>query len=226
MPRIARCFALILICFLAAGCGKSEQQQRDEQAAEDARWDAAVAAAEAERQKEEQRLTDKEVARLTGRDGSHTPPPNPAVRPSGWAVATSGVTKQNMDDAVAAVEESLRVASLDRVKTQELAGWERFLPGGAGAMPIFRDAHWNIAQTAICGEVDFSWLPPDGSKQTRTGYRKFVLGSTVRQTVAYGKKDSHVGFWVGIDIDRRFRSFGKQYDDIMAVTDCTPDPEH
>lgn len=226
-----------LFVLVIYGCGKSERQKREEQAADDARWNAAVAAADTERQKEEQRLTDKEVSRLSGHDATQaagnksvattaTANPNPAIRPSGWAVMSGNVTKQNMDDAEAAAIESLRVASLSRVKEQRLGSWEKFLPGGRASTPVFRDAHWNITQTAICGEVDFEWTAPDGGKSSRTGFRKFVVGSTMRQTIPWGRKGSTVGFSVGIDVDRRYYMLGQQYDTIMAVTDCTPDLEH
>jgi hypothetical protein len=233
--RHVRLIGFGLILLATCGCGKSERQKREEKAAEDARWDAAVAAADADRQKEEQQLVNKEVARLNGPDakqaagnnsGTNAAPANPAIRPSGWAVNKGNVTKQNMDDAEAAAVESLRVASLSRVKEQQLGGWDKFLPGGRSTTPVFRNAHWNTAQTAICGEIDFEWSPPDGDKRTRTGFRKFVTGSTMPQTIPWGRKGNTVGFGVGIDLDRRYYGFGKQYDAIMAVTDCTPDLEH
>ena len=244
-PTWMRCrlVALSLLLVAACGCGKSERQKREEQAAADARWEANVAAADAERQKEEQQMTEKEVSRLSAQGADSTPgltravdpsptgkyladaqKANPAFLPSGIAVARSGVTKQNMDDASAAVDESLRLRDLDRLKQQKLSGWEDFL--GRTAAPVFRDAHWNVAQTAICGEVDFEWSPPDGNQRTRTGFQKFVLGSTVPRTIAWGKKDSVVDFFVGIDVDRRYHAYGQRYDEIMAVTDCTPDLDH
>lgn len=227
---------LSTILIVAGGCGKSERQKLEEKAADDARWDAAVAAADAERQKEEQRLTDKEVSRLSAsnttpnsinKPGTPTAAANPAIRPSGWAVSTGNVTKQNMDDAEAAAIESIRVASLNRVKEQQLAGWEQFLPYHLSANPVFRNAHWNVAQTAICGEVDFLWSPPDGSKAARSGFRKFVLGNTTPQTIAYGRKDNTVAFYVGIDVEGgSYHWFTEHYAQIMAVTDCTPDMDH
>jgi hypothetical protein len=226
---------LCLFALVISGCGKSERQKREEKAADDARWDAAVAAAEAERQKDEQQLTAREVARLSGNDAKLPPTksaasasaPNPAVRPSGWAVMSGNVTKQNMDDAEAAALESIRVATLPRWKEQQLSGWDKFLPGGTSSTPVFRDAHWNVAQTAICGEVDIEWSPPDGGKRTRSGFRKFVLGSPTPQTIAYGRKGSNTSFFAGIDIEgRSYHWFKEHYDQVMAVTDCTPDLEH
>ncbi len=199
----------------ACGYGKSERQKREEQAAADAQWEASVAAAEAERQKEERQMTEKEVSRLSAQGADSTPDltraadpspagkhledaqkTNPAFLPSGIAVARPGVTTQNMDDAAAAVDESLRLRDLDRLKQRELSGWENFL--GRTAAPVFRDAHWNIAQTAICGDPI-----SNGPDLVRLFKRKIRPRQHRPRTIAWGKKDSVVDFFVGIDIDRR-----------------------
>ncbi len=213
----------IVTTLALAGCGKSERQKREEQAAEDARWEANVAAAEAERQKREEQLVKKELSRFSDSDATSGKPANEHpgfVSIADGAAARAAKEKENRERAESAAEYSNWLSTIMHIKDQEIEKMKSDLPGHAGATAGLRTTHFNTAHTAICGQIDFNYSP-NGAGSLRSGPRNFIIGSTTRQTIPVGRPGNSGQFLVGIDLN--FRDYGENYARLAAVNDCTPD---
>ena len=219
--KIAVTFACIALALSLSACGKSEKQKQAEREAADARWEANLAAAEAERQKTEQDLVKGELARMAALDGKGKPPPppNPALRPSGMAVNGPGVTQKNMDDAEAGMRKTIELRELPRVKNNLIGTVRNSLPHPETAQ--FRDVHMNTAHNAACGEVDFEYWPT-GSAAVRSGYQKFIIEMAHYRNSAYDSDEgSGIAYHTAVDIDYQNRR--EKYNELWKKVDCTPD---
>ena len=218
--KIALAFACFALALSLSACGKSEKQKQAERAAADAQWDANIEAAEAERAKREQDLVKGELARMAALDGTGKPPPppNPALRPSGMAVNTAGVTQKNMDDAEAGMRKTIALRELPRLKNNLIGTVRSSLPHPETAQ--FRDVHMNTAHNAACGEVDFEYWP-NGSP-VRSGYQKFVIEMAhYRNSADDSDEGSGIAYHTAVDIDYQNRR--EKYNELWKKVDCTPD---
>lgn len=218
--KIALAFACIALALGLSACGKSEKQKQAEREAADARWEANLAAAEAERQKTEQDLVKGELARMAALDskGRPPPPPNPALRASGMAVNTAGVTQKNMDDAEASMRKTIEIRGLPRLKDNLIGTVRNSLPHPETAQ--FRDVHMNTAHNAACGEVDFEYWP-NGSP-VRSGYQKFIIEMAhYRNSADDSDTGSGIAYHTAVDIDYQNRR--QNYNELWKTVDCTPD---
>jgi len=141
----------------------------------------------------------------TAPDPNATATPNPAVRKSGWAVASSGITEKDMQAAEAAVKESIEIKDLPRLKGTLMSTIRRALQHPDSIE--FRNAHMNVAHTALCGEVDYEqWR--DGVPG-RSGFRAFV--ATLEGAG-------------GVDTD--YPGQHERFQEAAAKIDCTPDLDY
>jgi hypothetical protein len=178
-------------------------------------------AAALERQREPAPGPDPEHARVAAveRQRELPPLPNPAIRPSGMAVLTSGVTDQDMRAAEAAMLKAIEIRGLPRLKEQLIGEVRGTLPRSAQAQ--FRDVHMNTAHNAACGEVDFEYWP-DG-RPIRSGYRRFVIEFVHFRNSGYDTDEgSGIDYHSAIDIDYQNRR--DRYNELSKKIDCTPDP--
>jgi len=188
--------ALTVACVFAVmlglvACGRSAKDEPVEAAADAPQSQAAAATDAPQSQPEPAKSEAAPVA----------PPPNPAVRPSGWAVASSNNTEKDMQAAEAAAKKSLDLQELPRLRAGLEQSVRRCLRYPDSAQ--FRDAHMNVAHTALCGEVDYEeWK--DGV-QGRSGYRRFVMSLD----------DGAV--------DTDYPGVHERYEMAAAKIDCTPD---
>jgi hypothetical protein len=157
------------------------------------------------------------MAALDGK-GKPPPPPNSAVRSSGWAVNTSKNTQKDMDDAEAAVRKSIELKELPRLKATLIGTVRSSLPHPETA--LFRDAHMNTTHSALCGEVDFEYWP--NGNPVRSGYRKFVVDMSHYRNSAYDSDEgSGIAYHPAVDINYQNRQ--EQYNELWRKVDCSPD---
>jgi hypothetical protein len=162
-----------------SACGRAKREKQAEPAAADARRDGETAPAP-----------------------DATAPANPAVRKSGWAVASAGTTEKDMQAAEAAVKESIEIKDLPRLRGTLMSTVRRALQHPDSIE--FRNAHMNVAHTALCGEVDYEqWR--DGVPG-RSGFRAFV--ATLEGAG-------------GVDTD--YPGQHERFQEAAAKIDCTPD---
>jgi hypothetical protein len=209
----------VTLALCLGGCGKSERQKQAEREADDARWEASLAAAEDERQKTEQALLKAELSRLAAHDQKPANPANPAIRPSGWAVNGPGVTKQNMEDAEKEVRKSIALAHLPQFKESLQYSVIHSVPHPEKA--VIRNAHMNKTHDALCGEIDFEYWD-DKDKLVRSGFRSFVANTSRYRNSAYDPEPgSGVATNTAINIDTQSRA--RDFRELSAKIDCYPD---
>jgi len=180
-------------------CGKSERQKQAEREAADAQWEASLAKAEAERQKDEQALVKAELAQIAARDGSSTA--------SGSGSRTGARPPQSRE--------------LQRLKDSMIVNVRSSLPHPETAK--FQGARMNTTHDAVCGEVDFEYWP-NGSP-TRSGYKRFVAQiSHYRNSGFDSDEGSGIAYHTAVDIDYQNRD--KYFSELSAKVNCSPDPDY